>query len=239
MTQNLTLQTSTIYIYYNKVARWGPAALVGGGGPLRKTKGRAAGETPAARCTRGNSRARQLPNAAVSPCVCPGCGARIMRRALDGACILRPLPLLRLAASAAGGARLRSSSTKFYAKSRTRHCVPRTQFDVKFPRRCRRRRQMSADGDDFRLFRQSRVLADLHKTRVVFWQNKPVGKQGIAGSAKKADQSLVIFTTAFTMLALSWMLWSIAVCISSNGKMLVTIPFRFTLPDATASIAIG
>ena len=180
-----------------------------------------------------------LPNAAISPCVCPGCGARIMRRALDGACILRPLPLLRLAASAAGGARLRSSSTKFYAKSRTRHCVPRTQFDVKFPRRCRRRRQMSADGDDFRLFRQSRVLADLHKTRVVFWQNKPVGKQGIAGSAKKADQSLVIFTTAFTMLALSWMLWSIAVCISSNGKMLVTIPFRFTLPDATASIAIG
>ena len=201
MTQNLTLQTSTIYIYYNKVARWGPAALVGGDGPLRKTKGRAAGETPAARCTRGNSRARQLPNAAVSPCVSP--------------------------------------STKFYAKSRTRHCVPRTQFDVKFPRKCRRRRHMSADGDDFRLFRQSRVLADLHKTRAVFWQNKPVGKQGIAGSAKKADQSLVIFTTAFTMLALSWMLWSIAVCISSNGKMLVTIPFRFTLPDATASIAIG
>ena len=107
------------------------------------------------RCTRGNSRARQLPNASVSPCVCPGCGARIMRRALNGACILRPLPLLRLAASAAGGARLRSPSTKFYGKSRTRHFVPRTQFAVKFPCRCRRRRRMSADGDGFRLFRQS------------------------------------------------------------------------------------
>ena len=104
------------------------------------------------RFTRGNSRARQLPNVAVSPCVCPGCGARIMRRALDGACILRPLPLLRLAASAAGGARLRSPSTKFYSKSRTRSKAPRTQFAVKFPCRCRRRRRMSADGDRFRLF---------------------------------------------------------------------------------------
>ena len=96
-----------------------------------------------------------LPNAAISPCVCPGCGARIMRRALDGACILRPLPLLRLAASAAGGARLRSPSTKFYGKSRTRHFVPRTQFAVKFPWWCRRRRRMSADGDGFYTFRQS------------------------------------------------------------------------------------
>ena len=104
------------------------------------------------RSTRGNSRARQLPNAAISPCVCPGCGARIMRRALDGACILRPLPLLRLAASAAGGARLRSPSTKFYGKPRTRHFVPRTQFAAKFPCRCRRRRRMSADGDGFYTF---------------------------------------------------------------------------------------
>ena len=41
-----------------------------------------------------------------------------------GACVLRPLPLLRLAVSVAGGARLRSpldsSSTKFYGKSRNR-----------------------------------------------------------------------------------------------------------------------
>ena len=36
----------------------------------------------------------------------PGCGARIVPRF---ACTLRPLPLLRLAASAAGGARLCSS----------------------------------------------------------------------------------------------------------------------------------
>ena len=42
---------------------------------------------------------------AASPAL-PGCGARI---ALRSACTLRPLPLLRLAASAAGGARLCSS----------------------------------------------------------------------------------------------------------------------------------
>src|SRR5699024_6620060 len=72
------------------------------------------------RCTRGNSRARRLPNASVSPCVSP--------------------------------------STKFYVKSRTRHFVPRTQFAVKFPCRCRRRRHMSADGDGSRLFRQSEAL---------------------------------------------------------------------------------
>src|SRR5699024_6299977 len=72
------------------------------------------------RCKGGNSRARQLPNAAISP----GCGARIARRAINGACALRPLPLLHLAVSATGGARLRSPlespSTKFYGKSRTR-----------------------------------------------------------------------------------------------------------------------
>ena len=39
---------------------------------------------------------------------CPVCGARIARRALKHACALRPSNLLRLAFSAAGGARLRS-----------------------------------------------------------------------------------------------------------------------------------
>ena len=38
----------------------------------------------------------------------PVCGIHIMRRTLKRACILRPLHLLRLAVSAAGGARLRS-----------------------------------------------------------------------------------------------------------------------------------
>ena len=107
------------------------------------------------RCKGGNSRARLRLPRLFPPLECPGCGARIMRRALGGACILRPLPLLRLAVSAAGGARFRSPSTKFYGKSRTRRFAPRTQFAVKFPCRCRRRRRMSADGDDFRLFRQS------------------------------------------------------------------------------------
>src|SRR5699024_4252405 len=50
---------------------------------------------------------------------------------------------------------LGTPSTKFYGKSRTRRYAPRTQFAAKFPCRCRRRRRMSADGDDFRLFRQS------------------------------------------------------------------------------------
>ncbi len=52
---------------------------------------------------------------AMHPSVCalrriyrPVCGARIARRALKHACALRPLHLLRLAVSAAGGARLRS-----------------------------------------------------------------------------------------------------------------------------------
>ena len=68
-------------------------------------------------------RARPLPGvtgylwgkAAMHPSVCafrrshrPVCGARIARRALKHACALRPLHLLRLAFSAAGGARLRS-----------------------------------------------------------------------------------------------------------------------------------
>ena len=42
----------------------------------------------------------------------PVCGARIMRRMLKRACILRPPHLLRLAVSAAGGARLRSPLPK-------------------------------------------------------------------------------------------------------------------------------
>ena len=53
--------------------------------------------------------------AAMHPSVCalrrshrPVCGARIARRALKHACALRPSNLLRLAVSAAGGARLRS-----------------------------------------------------------------------------------------------------------------------------------
>ena len=53
--------------------------------------------------------------AAMHPSVCalrrihrPVCGARIARRALKHACALRPSNLLRLAFSAAGGARLRS-----------------------------------------------------------------------------------------------------------------------------------
>ena len=53
--------------------------------------------------------------AAMHPSVCalrrihrPVCGARIARRALKHACALRPLHLLRLAFSAAGGARVRS-----------------------------------------------------------------------------------------------------------------------------------
>ena len=67
------------------------------------------------RCKGGNSRARLRLPRLFPPLECPGCGARIVRRALDGACILRPLPLLRLAASAAGGARLRSLRQNFAA----------------------------------------------------------------------------------------------------------------------------
>src|SRR5699024_8820155 len=80
----------------------------------------------------------------------------------SGACVLRPLPLLRLAAPAAGGARLRSPlespSTKFTPKPRTRRRAPRTQFWGKFPCRCRRRRRMSAGGDGLKIFRPSKLL---------------------------------------------------------------------------------
>ena len=51
--------------------------------------------------------------------------------------------------------------------------------------------------------------------------------------------SSAIFTTALTMLALSEMLLSMAFWMSSKSKMLVTIPFRLILPEATASIAMG
>ena len=64
------------------------------------------------RCKGGNSRARQLPNAAISPFGIP----------FD--------KILRQIAHSSLGA-------------------PRTQFAVKFPCRCRRRRRMSADGDVF------------------------------------------------------------------------------------------
>src|SRR5699024_2842840 len=63
--------------------------------------------------------------------------------AAHGNRLTRPFPLLG------------TPSTKFCGKSRTRRYAPRTQFAVKFPCRCRRRRRMSADGDGFRLFRQS------------------------------------------------------------------------------------
>ena len=60
-------------------------------------------------CTLKDTRAAKrqcTPQAALPPL--PVCGPRIMRRTLKRACILRPLHLLRLAVSAAGGARLRS-----------------------------------------------------------------------------------------------------------------------------------
>ena len=47
---------------------------------------------------------------------------------------------------------LKTPSTKFYGKLRIRSTAPRTQFAVKFPCRCLRRRRMSADGDVFILF---------------------------------------------------------------------------------------
>ena len=50
-------------------------------------------------------RGLSLCGCAASPAL-PGCGARIMFRGLGAPRILRPLPLLRLTASAAGGARL-------------------------------------------------------------------------------------------------------------------------------------
>ena len=54
-----------------------------------------------------------------------------------------------------------------------------------------------------------------------------------------AQPSFAIFTTALTMLALSDTLLSMAFWMSSKSKMLVTIPFKFTFPAATASIAMG
>ena len=70
-----------------------------------------------------------------------------------------------------------SPSTKFYAKPRTRHFVPRTQFGVKFPWRCRRRRRMSADGDGFYTLRQSeppqRYFTRFLQTLPVFYTNPP------------------------------------------------------------------
>ena len=50
---------------------------------------------------------------------------------------------------------------------------------------------------------------------------------------------LAIFTTALTMLALSATLRSMAFWMSSKSKMSVTMPFKFTLPEATASMAMG
>lgn len=51
--------------------------------------------------------------------------------------------------------------------------------------------------------------------------------------------SYPIFTTAFTIFALSRTLLSIASWMLSKSKTWVTIPFRFTFPAATASMAIG
>ena len=48
-----------------------------------------------------------------------------------------------------------------------------------------------------------------------------------------------IFTTDFTMSALSLTLRSIAFWMSSKSKILVTTPFTLTFPVATASIAMG
>ena len=54
---------------------------------------------------------RCAPSALQKCSIMTGCGARIVLRS---ACTLRPLPLLRFAASAAGGAHLRS--TKYYLR---------------------------------------------------------------------------------------------------------------------------
>ena len=68
-----------------------------------------AGNPSAAANRPGRVLARQgaAPLSRLAPTL-PVCGARIMRRMLKHACILRPRHLLRLAVSAAGGARLRS-----------------------------------------------------------------------------------------------------------------------------------
>src|SRR5699024_3839868 len=67
-----------------------------------------------------------------------------------------------------------------------------TQFGVKFPCRCRRRRHMSADGDGFRLFRQSGA-APAKAEPPIFTKRKacpmqtqvlPVNEQSIALAAQ-------------------------------------------------------
>ena len=106
--------------------------------------------------TRGNSRVRPRLTRLFPPLERPGCGARIARRAKYGACALRPLPLLRLAASAAGGAQLCSLRQNFTANRALVANAPRTQFAAKFPCMCRRRRRMSADGDVFKQYESAR-----------------------------------------------------------------------------------
>ena len=53
------------------------------------------------------------------------------------------------------------------------------------------------------------------------------------------DTFYEIFTTDFTMSALSLTLRSIAFWMSSKSKTLVTTPFTLTFPVATASMAMG
>ena len=69
----------------------------------------------------------------------------------SGACALRPPPLLRLAVSAAGGARLHSLRQNFTA-NRAIGLWPPTQFAAKFPCMCCQRRHMSAAGNGFLTF---------------------------------------------------------------------------------------
>src|SRR5699024_7612474 len=67
---------------------------------------------------------------------------------------------------------LKTPSTKFYGKSRTRSTAPRTQFAAKFPWRCLRRRRMSADdGDVFILFDSLRefLFAVSSSLKWLFW----------------------------------------------------------------------
>ena len=62
---------------------------------------------------------RCAPSALQKCSIMTGCGAHIVLRS---ACTLRPLPLLRFAASAAGGAHLRS--TKYYLRFLLSSCHP-------------------------------------------------------------------------------------------------------------------
>ena len=101
------------------------------------------------------------PNASVSPF-----GLRVAVPASrcapwSGACALRPPPLLRLAASAAGGARLHSLRQNFTA-NRAIGLWPPTQFAAKFPCMCCRRRRMSAAGNGFLTF-FNRLRPPLHR----------------------------------------------------------------------------